>query len=247
MEEREYDALYENERHHWWFGGMETITRRLLGRWYEAGEGLRILEAGCGTGGAMTTWLGEYGTVTGCDLSPKALGYCRRRKAERLAQATVTRLPFATGVFDLVTSFDVLYHQAVSDENLAVNEMVRVLVPGGRAVVRLPAYDLLRGRHDRAVHTRRRYTRKDVRHLLEGAGLKVEVLTYVNTLLFPLALMKRLLERLLPEGREGSDVRRTGRGLNALLRGILSLEAPLAASCGLPWGLSVVAVGRKTG
>ncbi len=247
MEEREYDALFENELHHWWFGGMEAITRRLLERSYASGAGLRILDAGCGTGGAMTTWLGEYGTVTGCDLSGTALGYCRQRQAEQLTQAAVAQLPFAAGVFDLVTSFDVLYHQAVEDEKQVVHEMERVLVPGGRALVRVPAYDWMRGWHDRAVHTRRRYTKEEVRRLLEGTGLVVEVVTYANTLLFPLALAKRLMERLRSETRQESDIRRTGGTVNSILRWILSLEAPLAASRGLPWGLSVVAVGMKAG
>jgi SAM-dependent methyltransferase len=245
LDTHEYQVIYENELHHWWYRGMESITRALLEKWYEPGGGRRILDAGCGTGGAMSTWLAEYGTVTGCDVSETALGFCRLRKARRVLQATVVRLPFTEGSFDLVTSLDVLYHRAVKDEAAAVGEMRRVLVPGGRALLRLPAYNWLRGGHDRVIHTRRRYTARQAGALMEQGGLKVERVTYANTILFPLALAKRLLEGFLPGGKGGSDLEVKSGGMNGLLGGILSLEAPLAASIGLPYGLSVLAVGRK--
>jgi hypothetical protein len=73
----------------------------------------------------------------------------------------------------------------------------------------------------------------------------VERVTYANTILFPLALAKRLLEGFLPGGKGGSDLEVKSGGMNGLLGWILSLEAPLAASIGLPYGLSVLAVGRK--
>src|SRR5690348_16503149 len=101
--------MYQVEKHSWWYRGMVSITGSLLNRWYVPNESLSILDAGCGTGAAMTTYLAEYGTVTGFDISEMALTFCRLRKAKRLARASVPHLPFASNSFDLVTSFDVLY------------------------------------------------------------------------------------------------------------------------------------------
>lgn len=243
MDSHEYELMYQVEEHHWWYRGMASITRAMFERWIRS-NGLKILDAGCGTGAAMTTYLTDYGEITGVDLYPQALEYCRKRNASRLARASVTDLPFASASFDLVTSFDVLYEQAVSSDRKALNEFFRILSPGGRVLLRLPAYDWLRGQHDRVVHTKQRYTKKLVRELLEQCGFVVEHLTHANTLLFPLAVLKRLSEKIFSPA-EASDLSLSTGFLNNTFRYILSSEAPMAAHIGLPYGLSLFAVGRK--
>lgn len=237
--------MYRVEERHWWYGGMASITRRLLDRWYVADSSLRILDAGCGTGAALTTYLAEYGAATGMDFSPIALHFCRLRKCERLARASVAELPFSAESFDLVTSFDVLYERAVPSDRGALDEFYRVLAPGGRVLLRLPAYDWLRGQHDEAVHTARRYTCGQVAELLRRSGFVVEHLSYANMLLFPIALVKRLAEKVRPPRRPHSDLTRSVGPFNGILGFVLAMEAPLVARGGLPFGLSVVAVGRK--
>lgn len=244
MDPREYEIMYHVEDRHWWYRGMETITRAILNRWVHF-PSPRILDAGCGTGAAMTTYLAEYGKVTGVDLYPQALEFCRKRNAPRLARASVLNLPFAPASFDLITSFDVLYERAVSNENMALDEFFRVLSVDGHILLRLPAYDWLRGQHDERVHTNRRYTKKLVKELLEQSGFVVEHLSYVNTLLFPLAVVKRLSERFFPSRDGQSDLSLNTGGFGILLKNILASEAPIAARISLPYGLSVIAVGKK--
>ncbi len=193
----------------------------------------------------MTTYLAEYGKVTGVDLYPQALEFCRKRHAPRLACASVLNLPFAPASFDLVTSFDVLYERAVSSEVTALKEFFRVLTPSGRVLLRLPAYNWLRGQHDKNVHTNRRYTKKLIRELLEESGFVVEHLSYANTILFPLAVIKRLSERIFPPKENQSDLALSTGIFNNLLKHILASEAPFVTHTGLPYGLSVIAVGRK--
>jgi SAM-dependent methyltransferase len=237
--------MYLVEDRHWWYHGMESITRSLIERWVHPRARLKILDAGCGTGAAMTTYLAEYGDVTGVDLYPQALDFCRRRNARHLARASVLDLPFAPASFDLVTSFDVLYERGVSSEMIALREFARVLTDAGRVLLRLPAYDWLRGEHDRRVHTSRRYTKGSVKSLLEGSGFIVEHLSYANMFLFPFAVLKRLGERLFPPREERSDLSLEVGILNPVFKFILASEAPLASRIGLPYGLSVVAIGRK--
>ncbi len=244
MDPREYELMYQVEDRHWWYRGMETITRALLDRFVN-NSNLKILDAGCGTGAAMTTYLAEYGRVTGVDLYPQALDFCRKRNAPRLARASVLDLPFAPSSFDLVTSFDVLYERAVPSEASALREFFRVLMPKGHLLLRLPAYDWLRGQHDNLVHTNRRYTKGLVKELLEQSGFIVEHLSYANTFLFPLAVAKRLGERVFPPKDFQSDLALNAGVFNTVLKYILASEAPIAAHIGLPFGLSVVAVGRK--
>src|SRR5258708_25488664 len=105
---------------------------------------------------------------------------------------------------DAVTSLDVLSQRWVQAGRAAVREIVRVMKPGGLFLVRVPALKMLWGAHDEAVHSRHRYTRGEVRRLLEGEGLAVARLTYANTLLFPVIAVRRTLDRILH--RHGSDV-----------------------------------------
>ena len=70
-------------------------------------------------------------------------------------------------------------------------------------------------------------------------------LSYANTILFPIALVKRLVEKYFPPSEPQSDLEAEMGFLNRLFQFLLSLEAPFVASMGLPFGLSVIAMGRK--
>lgn len=245
MKPSEYDAVYAVEDSHWWYKGMQAISEELLRHYYPAQSDLQILDAGCGTGGAMV-YLAQFGRVTGFDYSPYALAYCRRRKLKRLSRAGVEGLPFADASFDLVASIDVLYHEAVTDYQRALREFQRVLKPGGRLFLRLPAYDWLRGYHDVIIETARRFTTGELAPALASSGLTPEKLTYANTMLFPLAAAKRMAERLFLSPWETSDVYHVHRWVNKVCTACLKVEARwLALGKSLPFGLTVMAIARK--
>ncbi|HMZ08132.1 MAG TPA: class I SAM-dependent methyltransferase [Anaerolineales bacterium] len=246
MDPREYDLMYSVEDRHWWYQGMEVITRALLeGRVITSSTRLKILDAGCGTGAAMTTYLADFGEVTGVDLFSEALGFCRKRGATRIVRASVADLPLVSASFDLVTSFDVLYVRAVASDYAAMNEFARVLKPLGKVLLRLPAYDWLRGRHDERVHTVRRYTKKRISDLLKRSGFVVEHVSYANTFLFPIAVAKRLGDRIFQSVETQSDLSINVDRYNKVLRTILSSESSLVSGPGMPFGLSIYVVGRK--
>lgn len=243
MDAGEYATMFAVEDTHWWYAGMRRITSALLDSCVLP-RPLSILDAGCGSGGNLRL-LEAYGAVTGVDIAPAALTFCRQRGFARLARASVCALPFAAASFDLVTSFEVLYHLAVASDEAALREFWRVLRPGGWLLLRLPAHDWLRGQHDIAVHTRHRYTTAEVGDRVSGAGFAIVRLSYANCLLFPLATAKRLLERVAGGG-QASDVGPPPRA-NAILAAILAAEARWLARRNLPWGLSVLCLARKPG
>ena len=237
--------MYRVENSHWWYRGMEAISGAILRRWLCADSNRRVLDAGCGTGAAMFNFLSGYGRVTGLDLSPIALGFCRLRGSAPLACANVSSLPFARSSFDLVTSFDVLYIRTVPDVSAALKEFARILLPGGHLLLRLPAYNWLRGRHDQAVWTARRFTIHQVAGLIRECGLNIRYSTYANTLLFPVALVKRLADHLFPTQVISSDLSIPPRPLNELLTAILTWEGSLATRFRLPYGLSLYILAQK--
>jgi SAM-dependent methyltransferase len=240
----EYRRMYEAEEAQWWYAGQREIASALLGPALgaEAPRPRRLLDAGCGTGFNLLA-LGRLGRATGIDLAPEAIAFCRERGV-RAVRASLLALPFPDAAFDAVTSFDVVYHAWVTDDRAAVAEMARVVRPGGLLLVRVPALQVLWGAHDTEVQSRHRYTRAELRALLEGCSLRVERATYCNSFLFPLLLVRRALDRLL--GREGSDVSFLPPPLEwAFARALIAEAALVRAGISFPIGASVVALARR--
>jgi SAM-dependent methyltransferase len=237
--------MYRAEQSHWWYQGMAAITRSIMGIFYTPGSDLRILDAGCGTGAGLV-FLSQYGSVTGLDISPRALRLCADRGCTEVARASVMALPFQAESFDLVTSFDILYFEGVHDET-ALHETARILRPGGRLLIRVPAFNWLRGTHDARVSTAHRYTSKELSDKLARGGFEIEFMSYANMILFPLALLKRLSERWWVAPQQDSDIALNVGAFSGLLRSCLVLESRWIRRRRLPFGLSVVAVGKKNG
>jgi hypothetical protein len=143
-----------------------------------------------------------------------------------------------------VASLDVLPMLPPALEAHAFREMARLIVPGGRLLLRAAAYDWLRGAHDRHWDVQHRYAPGELCAKLERAGLRVEHLTFANMWLFPLAALKRLSEPLFPK-QEQSDLALGAGPLNTIMAAILSSEAGPASRGRLPFGLSLIAVARK--
>ena len=244
MKAAEYRRMYEAEEAQWWYAGQRAIASALLAPALgppRSGD-RRLLDAGCGTGFNLLA-LSRLGRATGIDLAGEAVAFCRERGVRAL-RASLLALPFPDASFDVATSFDVIYHAWVSDDRAAVAEMARVVRPGGVLLVRVPALRLLWGAHDAEVQSRHRYTRGELVALLEGCGLRVERASYCNSLLFPLLLARRTLDRLL--GREGSDVGFLPPPLEWAFKRALLVEAALVRrGLSFPVGASVVALARK--
>jgi SAM-dependent methyltransferase len=238
----EYERMYAAEERQWWYAGMRAISLALLKGASLPGEGqARLLDAGCGTGNILR-YLSGLGRAVGVDLSAEALRFAHARTVS-VARAELSSLPFADGTFDCVTSLDVIYHRWVRDDAAALAEMARVLRPGGVLLLRVPALKMLWGAHDEAVYSRHRYTRAEVRRLLAAQGLEVVRATYANTVLFPVVVARRTLDRLT--GRRGSDVAFLIAPLEWAFGAALRLEARLVRRVSLPVGASVVALARK--
>ena len=244
MREEEYRAMFELEERMWWYEGMRAVTASMLGEAMASLVSCRILDVGCGTGFSMS-WLSARSGASaafGIDVSEHAAEFWRRRGLDTIAVGAADALPFPDNEFDLVTCFDVVYQLEPRAACEALAEMNRVVKRGGLLFIREPAYDWLRGSHDVAVATRHRYTRSELRRLLESRGFVIRRASYANTLLFPAAAAHRMLSK----GGVSSDVRETSALLNGAFAAALKLEAKWLRRMSFPFGLSVIALAEKS-
>ena len=239
-------ATARAEARHFWFHGFRAFVEPLV-RQATAGASARILDCGCGTG-ANVAWLGRFGRTYGFDLSQTGVRFGRDAGRTTLVRASVTAVPFPSAAFDLVTSFDVLYSLDESQEHAALNEMFRVLKPGGFAIINVAALEILRGDHSVLSHERRRYTRSMLRLSLAGAGFSIVRLTYTNTVLFLPLVVTRTLQRwrgLKPEDGAHGEITVPAAPINAMLTRLLLIESAWIRRFDAPFGSSLLCLARK--
>jgi SAM-dependent methyltransferase len=247
MNPSEFPNIARLESSFWWYRGMWAILGSILEPWLRNRNIVRVLEAGCGTGYSARLLERERGwRVYAADLAWEGLARGRELGVGRMTQADLTALPFRDGVFDAVTSMDVLVHFRRGEERQPLAELVRVTAPGGLVVLRVSAFDTLRSLHSQHVHERQRFTRRRLMRAITEAGIRVLRCTYANCLLLPVALAKfRLWEPLMCKAPE-SGVQPVARWLDSLLYSCLRAESIwLGRGHDLPVGQSLVLVGEK--
>ena len=232
------------EATHFWFHGFRAYMSRAIADVAGNRRNLRILECGCGTGYNMSMLI-PYGQVFAFDLNEDGAKRSRAR-GRPVARGDVQRIPFASGTFDLATSFDVL--QSVPDDRQGLGEMARVLRPGGHAILNVAAMEWLRGDHSVVWNEYHRYTIESVAPLLEAAGLQKVRLTYLFGTLVPLMLAVRTAQKLMRPVRQmtgDSDLSVPIAPVNAALTWIVKGEAALSRHLPLPVGSSLLIVAKK--
>ena len=243
MQQHTYSIMRQVEGDHWWFVGRRRILESFLQEICARSDAPRphILDVGCGTG-ANLEMLERFGDAAGVDISSEALTFCRDRGLNNVRQGEAERLPFADSSFDLVTALDVVEH--LDDDQAGLREIHRVLHPGGRALLFVPAFMFLWGVQDDVSNHRRRYTLASLQQAVESSGLVVERATYANLTLFVPILLGRWLMRvtgLRPASENNINV----GPLNGLLGRLLGAESLLLKKMNLPFGVSAICVAQR--
>jgi len=96
----------------------------------------RLLDIGCGLG-AAAQWAGPA-DYFGVDLSETLIRQGTAHPDRHLATADVWCLPFPDGAFDRVVCMGVLHHLPREDLAATLQEMARVLEPGGEIAIMEP-------------------------------------------------------------------------------------------------------------
>jgi SAM-dependent methyltransferase len=209
-----------------------------------------IADLGCSTGYLLEDLRARYpdAELIGVDLVAAGL-----RKANELVptaylmQADVCDLPLADASVDMVTSANLLEH--VPDDTRALAEVARILKPGGRAAIVVPAGPGTYDYYDRYLGHERRYGRGELARKARSAGLEVVEDRFLASLLFPAFWLVKQRNRRRFADLEGDALRERvaadiGRTQASRVgAGVSGLERRLGLR--LPFGIRNIVAARR--
>ncbi|MFE6646460.1 class I SAM-dependent methyltransferase [Nocardioides sp. NPDC057772] len=229
---------------YWWYRARTRILETVMKPY--VGTPRRLLDVGSADGPSVTWLEGTAEHHVSLDVDPRGLaagGVC----------GSATGLPFADGSFDVVAAFDVIEH--CEPEATALAEITRVLAPGGRFLMSVPAYDWAWTSHDDHNHHHRRYTRRRAVDAVKAAGLTPVRATYGFTGTFPMFAAQRLVTRFKERGTTRAQELPSGGvaplpevspTVEKVLLGATRIDERLLRRIDLAFGSSVLLVAVKS-
>ena len=237
MERIIFDRMAALDQTHWWYVARRRILADLIAREIKPPSRARVLEIGCGTGHNFPV-LDKFGSVEALEVDAPARAIASERLGYPVGDAPLPGLPGVPDAsYDLIALLDVLEH--IEGDLAALVSIKAKLKPGGRILITVPANEWMWSAHDTVHHHFRRYNPASLRKVAAEAGLKVDLLTHFNTLLFPLAAAVRIAGKLTR--RQDADDAQPPAPLNAIFTGLFGLERHLIGRVTLPFGVSLAA------
>lgn len=244
MKKIAYKEMFENELTHPWYQRTRLLMINVLKK--TLNKKSIILDVGCGTGGTIAQLKNHgFNNVFGIESSNMAISFCKKRGLKNIILSRAENIPYPSNNFDAVICLDVLYHQGLNRKKV-IQEIKRVLKPGGLFYSQEPAFNWLKSRHDLAIETDKRFTKSDLRQLLNQSEFKIIKLHYYNSLLFPVFVAKRIIDKFSLNKKVHSDVTSLNPVLSWLLSVVLSFETNISNyNFEIPFGLTLISVSKK--
>ena len=240
MEDEIFNFLKSYQFRHWWFRGRSKIIESFVfDKNWLAGE-FGVLDIGTGYG-ALIPVLKNIGSVDVIEPFEGAYNDLRMIGVRNIFNISDFPTNYPEFKYDYVTMFDVLEH--IEDDSKALKIIKdKLLVPEGKIVLTVPSYGWLWSEHDEVNKHFRRYNRSQIKTLLALAGFRNIRTTYFMTILFPVAVLQRLIEKYITKNYV--DLRMPNNLINRIMAYIFSLEAVAIRHINLPFGLSLIASGQ---
>jgi len=193
--------------------------------------GCRVIDFGAGAGTFARPVLAAGFAVTCVEPDDHLRGILARDGLG--VAADIAEVP--DGSADYVYTLNVLEH--IDDDLAALRHLFRVLRPGGRLLVYVPAFQVLYTSMDRKVGHHRRYRLRALADKVRSAGFSVRRATYADCLGFGAALTYRMVDP--------GDGRVNSRGLKLYDRYVFPLSRRLDPLLGRWFGKNVLILADK--
>lgn len=220
---------------YWWYRARAGLLGAALGSYL--GEAARVLDVGSADGPSVDWMRGSHDRFA-IDVDPRGL------QAGRGACASALALPFPDGAFDVVGAFDVLEH--CDSESVAIKELARVIAPGGRLLMSVPAYQWAWSDHDVQAGHHRRYTQSRLLAAVRQTDLTVVRSTYAFGAVFPFFAAERVVRRLRRATEQPVDrLPKVSPAMDKILMTLTQAEQQLIRRRDIPFGSSVLVAAVK--
>lgn len=222
------------EMNWWWNKARSEIVDSCLSRILKT-KG-NILDIGAGFG-SMSVVLKKYGEVTAIEPSASAAAFLR--DSLKLTTYTGDFDSFQSNdKFDLIACLDVLEH--IDKDRQALLKIESLLNDNGILVVTVPAYMFLWSIHDDLNHHYRRYTKKGLIRILPDS-FNIRKITYYNTIMFPAAI----IDKLLLSRNKTSYSLKPHKFMDRILYKVFLIEKYILKRCDFPFGVSILVIAQK--
>ena len=213
MDKKNYKLMYSLQEHHWWFVARKKIIQSILNVHLKPERNKNILEIGCGSGGLLKL-LSKYGNLSAIELDDFSREKASERKICKVIKGKLpNNIPNKT-CYGTIFLFDVLEH--IEDDKNSIKKVNELLSEHGFFVLTVPAYMFLWSHHDKTSHHKRRYSMGELTTLLESCGFNIKYSSYFNTILLPLIVIVRFINKLL--GNIDGDLKNERKIINHILK-----------------------------
>lgn len=244
METTYEEHFIRNQKTRWWgVGRRHMIANLLRGTSKEA----KILDVGCSSGTLLSD-LRDLGfrDLSGIDISQTAIDHCKKSGFKNIKKTDGRNLGNPCEKFDVIIASDVLEH--IEEDLSTLQNWKSHLSDNGKLIVFVPAFQYLWSEHDARNRHFRRYTRRQIRQVLNEANMECIRTSYWNCALSLFAFFERTISRLFAHTSIYSkdEVYETPSFVNACLSLLLKCENRLLQHTNLPVGVSVFAIAEQT-
>jgi len=241
------EQIWERRDFDDWGKGFWARTRvRIIADQLRSRSLTDLLDVGSGNGELVSIPLANQGFQVRCVEPLEAGASLTAAKGITTFHSTLGDAPIAGDSVAAAGLFDVI--EDADNEDGILAEVFHVVSPGGLVMVSVPGHQWLFSDYDHAVGTRRRYSRKTLRQILERNGFIVEKVAGVFGFLIPFALVTRRIPYVLGMRRsrdEHGRIASTAASLPRVIDRLLEWWALFEFRAGSPWGLSIFAVVSK--
>jgi SAM-dependent methyltransferase len=207
------ENMADLEDNHWWFRERRHIIAEAIANLAPS----TALDIGAGAGGNTRVLQAAGWKATALEFSDAGVELARERGLD-VVQGDARDIPFPDDSFGLAVAYDVLEH--IKEDDQVVAEIARVVRPGGRVLIAVPADPRLWSPHDEAIGHVRRYTRRELVALFDGPRFRINDVRSWNVLLRPVVALRR--KRV-----EGNDLTPLPAAVNGALSLIIKAERHL--------------------